>query len=145
VSDGAAARDLTLTRLGPGDLAIMRELNALFSAAFDEPENYSDRPPSDAYLADWLAKPHIVALAALSGAEVAGGLVAYQLEKFEQARSEIYIYDLAVAQAHRRQGVATALIEKTQAIAGELGAWVVFVQADHQDPPAIPLCQAGRA
>jgi aminoglycoside 3-N-acetyltransferase I len=37
-----------------------------------------------------------------------GGLIAYELEKFERARSELYIYDLAVAEDHRRRGVATA-------------------------------------
>ena len=35
-----------------------------------------------------------------------GGLVAYVLPKFEQARSEIYLYDLAVDAAHRQRGVA---------------------------------------
>ncbi|MGI9404951.1 MAG: hypothetical protein ACR2O4_01155 [Hyphomicrobiaceae bacterium] len=37
--------------------------------------------------------------------QVIGGLVAYELKKFEQERSEIYIYDLAVAAEHRRKGV----------------------------------------
>ena len=35
-----------------------------------------------------------------------GALVAYVLEKFERERSEVYIYDLAVAATHRRQGIA---------------------------------------
>jgi len=39
-------------------------------------------------------------------------LAAYELRKFEQERSEVYIYDLAVASAHRREGIATALIER---------------------------------
>jgi aminoglycoside 3-N-acetyltransferase I len=70
---------------------------------------------------------------------VVGGLVAYQLDKLESARSEIYIYDLAVAEAHRRRGIATALIERLQAIASERGAWVIFVQGDYGDDPAIAL------
>jgi aminoglycoside 3-N-acetyltransferase I len=40
-----------------------------------------------------------------------------------------------VAEAHRRKGVATALIAETQAIAKALGAWVVYVQADYGDEP----------
>jgi len=70
---------------------------------------------------------------------VVGGLVAYQLRKFEQERSEIYIYDLAVAEEHRRQGIATALIRELQRIAAERGAYVIFVQADYGDPPAVAL------
>jgi GNAT superfamily N-acetyltransferase len=58
-----------------------------------------------------------IALAAVEGDAVVGGIVAYELEKFEQERSEIYVYDLAVAGPHRRQGIATALIEQLKTIA----------------------------
>jgi aminoglycoside 3-N-acetyltransferase I len=51
----------------------------------------------------------------------------------------VYIYDLAVAEAHRRQGIATALIRELQAVAARIGAWVIYVQADHGDDPAIAL------
>jgi ribosomal protein S18 acetylase RimI-like enzyme len=64
------------------------------------------------------------ALVALDGDEVIGGLVAYELPKLEQARHEIYIYDLAVAAAHRRRArVATALIGWLQQVAASRGAW----------------------
>ncbi|MEX2407612.1 MAG: GNAT family N-acetyltransferase, partial [Rhodovibrionaceae bacterium] len=53
--------------------------------------------------------------------------------------SEIYIYDLAVAEAHRRRGVATALIGKLKEIAAERDAYVIYVQADLGDAPAIAL------
>jgi aminoglycoside 3-N-acetyltransferase I len=53
---------------------------------------------------------------------VTGALCAYELRKFEQERSEIYIYDLAVAMTHRRQGIATALISSLQDIAAARGA-----------------------
>jgi aminoglycoside 3-N-acetyltransferase I len=86
-----------------------------------------------------LSKEHVIALVALSGEEVIGGLVAYELDKFEQARREFYIYDLAVAAEHRKQGIATALIEHLREIAKRRGAWVVFVQADYGDDPAIAL------
>ncbi|HEY1108173.1 MAG TPA: GNAT family N-acetyltransferase, partial [Opitutaceae bacterium] len=54
-------------------------------------------------------------------------------------RSEIYIYDLAVAEAHRREGIATALIRELQRIAAERGAWVIYVQGDYGDDPALAL------
>src|SRR6185437_3459699 len=104
-----------------------------------EPDTYGAEPPSDAYLKGLLQRRHVIVLAALAGEEVAGGLVAYELEKFERARSEVYIYDLAVAEAHRRQGIATALIERLRVIAAERGAWVIYVQADYGDEPAIAL------
>ena len=130
---------VTPRRLGPADVPLLRTLNALFGTAFADPETYGAEPPSDAYLEGLLAKEHVVALVALAGEEVLGGLVAYELDKFERARREVYIYDLAVRAEHRRQGVATALIGHLREIAARRGAWVVYVQADHGDDPAIAL------
>lgn len=111
----------------------------MFAKTFDDEENYASKPPSDAYLARLLAKPNCVVLAALAGNQVVGALVSYELEKFEQERSEFYIYDLGVDESFRRQGVATTLIDKLRAIAAERGGWVVYVQADYGDEPAIAL------
>jgi aminoglycoside 3-N-acetyltransferase I len=133
------ADGFTLRRLGPGDTALFRALNAMFGKAFDDAGAYGGAPPSDDYLETLLSKEHIIPLVALAGGAVIGGLVAYELDKFEQARREIYIYDLAVDEAHRRQGVASALIRELGAIAAGRGAWVIYVQADYGDDPAIAL------
>lgn len=132
---------VSIRRLGQFDLADMRKLNVLFGEAFDDLGTYTGEPPTDHYLSSLLSKDHVIALAAVETTTVVGGLVAYELEKFEQARSEIYIYDLAVAAAYRRQGVATALISHLREIALKRGAWVVYVQADYGDEPAIALYQ----
>jgi aminoglycoside 3-N-acetyltransferase I len=58
---------------------------------------------------------------------------------YEQQRSEIYIYDLAVAETHRRQGIATALVSELKKIAAARGAYAMFVQADVDDAPAMAL------
>lgn len=129
----------SLRRLGPADVGLVRKLNALFAQAFAEPETYSAAPPSDAYLQGLLAKQHVLALVALSGDDVAGGLVAYELDKFEREGRELYIYDLAVGARYRRRGIATALIERLRVIAAERGARVVYVQADGRDGPAVAL------
>src|SRR5262245_58652316 len=103
-----------IKHLTPADVALLRELNAVFGAAFNAPESYAANRPNTEYLQDLLAKQHVIGLVAMAGKAVVGGLVAYELPKFEQARSEIYIYDLAVAESHRRRGVATALIRHLQ-------------------------------
>ena len=130
---------IELRRLTPADIPVLRQLNALFADAFSDAETYGSEPPDEAYLADLLAKEHVVALVAMAGQEVVGGLVGYELDKVEKARREVYIYDLAVAEAHRRQGIATALILHLKGRAARRGAWVVFVQADYGDEPAIAL------
>lgn len=132
-------------RLGAADLGLMRELNAVFAAAFDDAPHYAHAPPGDECLRSTLAREHVIVLVALAasqpagGEAVVGGLVAYDLPKLEQARSELYLYDLAVAEPHRRQGVATQLIAHLRALAQARGAWVVYVQADYGDEPAIAL------
>lgn len=121
------------------DLPAMRGLLSMFGAAFGEPQTYGADVPGARYLERLLAKDHFIALAALDGETVVGGLAAYVLEKFERERSEIYIYDLAVAETYRRQGIATALIERLRRIGAARGAYVIFVQADRGDDPAIAL------
>ncbi len=133
---------MILRRLSPADVPLLRKLNAMFGTAFADPETYGAAPPTDAYLEGLLAKEHVVALVALAGDEVVGGLVAYELDKFERARREVYIYDLAVSEQHRRQGIATALIEHLREIAARRDAWVVYVQADYGDDPAIALYES---
>ena len=135
----SAPAPVTILRLSSADVDVMRRLNGLFGAAFGEPDKYAAEPPSERYLESLLAKEHVVAVAAVVNEEVVGGLVAYELDKFESARREYYIYDLAVAAEHRRRGIATALIGHLQQIARRRGAWVVYVQADYGDDPAIAL------
>jgi aminoglycoside 3-N-acetyltransferase I len=130
---------ISLQRLGPADVPLLRKLNDLFSQAFGDPETYESEPPSGAYLETLLANEHVIALVAVEGGKVIGGLVAYEFDKFERMRREVYIYDLAVAQGYRRQGIATALIEHLRGLSAERGAWVVYVQADYGDDAAIAL------
>jgi aminoglycoside 3-N-acetyltransferase I len=130
---------LKIHRLTGADLGLLRQLNAVFAEAFDDAETYGGAPPGEVYWQEVLGKDHVIVLGALKEGAVVGGLVAYELHKLERARSEIYIYDLAVGASHRRQGIATRLIEHVRLIARERGAWVVFVQADHGDDPAISL------
>ncbi|HEX7337559.1 MAG TPA: AAC(3)-I family aminoglycoside N-acetyltransferase [Gemmatimonadales bacterium] len=128
-----------IRRLTPGDQTLMRALLATFGEAFDEVATYGGKPPGAAYLGRLLGRDDFIALAALKNGEVVGGLAAYELKKFEQERSEIYIYDLAVAAPHRREGIATALIQELKQLAAARRAYVIFVQADVGDAPAIAL------
>ena len=130
---------VSLRRLHSADVALLQRLNQLFAAAFGDPETYTRAPPDEAYLSRWLAREHVIVLVALEAERVVGGLVAYELEKFERARSEVYIYDLAVSEPYRRRGIATALIRQLGAIAAQRGAWVIYVQADYGDVAAISL------
>jgi hypothetical protein len=99
----------------------LQELNRLFAEAFDDDENYQNFPPSDSYLNNLLSKENFLCLVALDKLEnqthreiLVGGLVAYVLEKFEQERKEIYIYDLAPKYQQPSQLAATTEIKPTR-------------------------------
>ena len=132
---------MDIHHLSPNDVALLEALLTTFGEAFNEVDTYTANRPGSDYLRRLLADDTFIALAAVKHGEVVGGIAAYELRKFEQERSEIYIYDLAVASGHRREGIATALIDKLKKIAAARGAYVIFVQADtgDEDQPAIAL------
>lgn len=124
------------------DLGALKELLGVFAVAFEDHESYQSAVPSDEYLNKLLAREDFIPLVAIADGKVVGGLAAYVLQKFEQERSEIYIYDLAVLEEYRRHGIATGLINKLREIAWEIGAWVIYVQADPPDEPAVKLYES---
>ena len=130
---------LSIRQLTADNLSLMGALSATLGEAFNEVDTYCGNRPTAEYLERLLGSDYFIALAALLNGEVVGGMVAYELKKFEQQRSEIYIYDLAVSETHRRKGIATALIDELKKIAAARAAYVIFVQADISDEPAIAL------
>lgn len=132
-------RQINVRALRPDDVPHMRDMLGMFGQAFQDLPTYTDDQPSTPYLADLLSSDTFVALAAFDGGQLVGGLAAYVLRKFERPRREVYIYDLAVAESHRRRGIATALIRRLQRWGREAGAYVIFVQADYGDEPAVAL------
>jgi ribosomal protein S18 acetylase RimI-like enzyme len=124
--------------LTPRDFPTLRRMLDLFGREFEDAA-YTSRQPDDLYLARLLGSDTFIAIAALEGEQVVGGLAGYELPKFEQPRSEFYIYDLAVAGTHRRQGIATLMIRELQRLTAARGIYVIYVQADYGDEPAVAL------
>src|SRR5688572_23350826 len=130
-------RQLTIT-----DVGRLQELLRVFAEAFEDWDTYQGAVPDEAYLRSLLAAPHFIAVIAIRDDNIVGGLAAYELQKFERNRREIYIYDLAVAETDRRKGVARGLILELKRIANQRGAYVIYVQADRGDLPAIALYES---
>jgi aminoglycoside 3-N-acetyltransferase I len=94
-------------QLTSSDVPSLKELLNVFGEAFNEPETYQSNAPSDTYLKRLLKGETFILLVAQYDNNIVGGLGGYVLEKFEQERKEIYIYDLALLKKHRRMGIAT--------------------------------------
>lgn len=130
---------LSTRALTASDAPALRNMLGLFSDSFEDPESYLKQQPTDEYLTKLLASDTFIAIATFAQGQVVGGLAGYVLHKFEQERSEFYIYDLAVAEHFRRRGIATDLIETIKVTAQQRGVYVIFVQADYGDDPAVAL------
>lgn len=133
---------MIVKQLSGSDVDLLKQLLKVFGEAFEDVATYQDAVPGDDYLRALLERPHFIVLVAMNGTDVIGGLAAYELEKFEQDRREIYIYDLAVSEPFRRRHVATSLITELKRLARERRAYVIYVQADKGDEPAIRLYES---
>jgi aminoglycoside 3-N-acetyltransferase I len=91
----SSSNPISIRQLDAHDLALMEGLLANFGEAFEDVETYNSFRPSNTYLKRLLGRDYFIAIAALKNETVVGGIAAYELQKFEQERSEIYIYDLA--------------------------------------------------
>jgi aminoglycoside 3-N-acetyltransferase I len=84
----------------------------------------------------------------LTGGDVA--LLKDLLRVFAEAFAEVDTYQrsvpsdeyLAVLEGHRRKGIATGMIGALSKIAAERQVYVIFVQADLGDSPAIALYES---
>lgn len=108
---------IEIRRLGPADVALFdRVADGVFDHAVDR-----------ANLARYLATPGHHLLAAVSDDEIVGQLAAVIHRHPDLRPTELYIDELAVTPARRRQGVATHLLQAAFALGRELGcaeAWV---------------------
>ena len=125
--------NILIRRLDNQDARALRALNQVFSETFNDAENYSANKPTIEYLNNFLSDQSHVVLVAENESHVVGGLVAYCLTKFESERKEIYVYDLAVNGKFQRQGIGRKLLDELKIVARQLGAYVIFLQADEGD------------
>ncbi len=126
-------RYIQVRRLGAGDAETFQQLVLLFCTVFEMPDEHVDRGRLQSLLAD----PHFVVYAAFDGDEMCGGLTGYIMLMYYHAESELYLYDMAVATSHQRQGIGRLLIEEMKRFctAGNIG--VMFVEAHADDLHAV--------
>lgn len=91
---------------------------------------------SDKYLTDLLEKDDFHVLVALENDRVIGGLTAYELKKYKNEATEMFLYEIGVGEKYRRRGVAAALIEFLKAICAEKNIRVMFVLTESENLPA---------
>ena len=84
----------------------------------------------------FLGNPANYLLVAEVGGEVGGFLIAYRLERADREASQMFVYEVGVAETCQDQGLATALVNEITALARAEGMFEAFVLTSRGNEPA---------
>jgi aminoglycoside 3-N-acetyltransferase I len=120
-------------RLTTDDTVTFKQLVELFCDVFDMQKDGI----AESRLQQLLAAPHFVVLAAFENDKVCGGLTGYIMPMYYHTQSELYLYDMAVAATHQRQGIGRMLISAATAYCSVNNISTMFVEAHAEDQHAV--------
>jgi aminoglycoside 3-N-acetyltransferase I len=118
---------VTIRRLGPGDEDVVLRL-----ATRDAP----------ARAGELLADDRTVFMVAFDDGEPVGFVLAYELIRRHGEPSHLFVYEIEVAESHRRRGIATALLRELGRIAVERGIRSGFVLTSESNAAAMALYES---
>lgn len=125
---------MKIDTLTTSDLSLFKELISVFKQVFEMPNTDL---PNDHHLKRLLSDDGFLAVVALEGEKVVGGLTLYLLPQYYEEIPVGYIYDIGVLPEYQRKGVGRKLLEKALKYSREKGCREVFVQADKEDDHAL--------
>ena len=116
---------IEIRKLGPGDDALVLAAGPLFDSA----------PKSDA-IQRFLADPNHHLLLALADGKPVGFVSGVELTHPDKG-TEMFLYELAVDEGHRRLGIATELVATLRELARKRGCYDMWVLTDHDNDAAL--------
>ncbi len=117
-------RAIAIRLLEPGDEEVVRSF-----ATYDGPGD------PEGLLAD----SRSLMLVALDGEQPVGFVLAHELPRRHGDASTLFVYEIEVAETHRRRGIAAALLERLAELARERGIAAGFVLTEPDNGPANAL------
>jgi ribosomal protein S18 acetylase RimI-like enzyme len=127
---------IAISRLGPGDAA----------RAVETVRAFKGRSRSASALESFLRNPANYLLVAEAEREPAGFLLAYRLERADRNEPQMFVYEVEVAEAWRRRGVGSRLLDAIQSLARAEGMFEAFVLTNRDNEAARGLyARAGGA
>ena len=122
---------MTVRRLGPEDAGLACQA----IVAIKQP--FAPSPPTPSDMERFLSRPENVLIAASEEGKPTGFLLAYILDRVDQDRPMVCLYEIEVAEPYRRQGSGRAMVEKLLGIARDIGAVKTWVIASRSDTGAM--------
>jgi ribosomal protein S18 acetylase RimI-like enzyme len=124
-----------IRRVGPGDEGLFERIA---DDVFDYPVDLDD-------LAGYLATPGHHFVVALADGEVVGQVAAVVHKHADLRPVELYIDELAVAPAFRRQGLARRMLDEMFELGRSLGCAEAWVGTEGDNLPATALYESRQA
>ena len=112
---------IAIRLLAPGDEGVVREL-----------ATYDGRGDPQALLAD----RRTLMLVAFDGHRPVGFVLAHEMPRRHGDAAELFVYEVDVAESHRRRGIASALLTQLAELARERGIRSGFVLTEPGNGPA---------
>jgi len=131
-------QEIETCTLGENDVLLFRELVMLFNEVFEEYNTIA----SDKHLEDLLKRSNFKAIVAFQGDVLLGGLTTYELPRYYNEKSELYIYDFAVKTSFQGKGIGKMLIRHLEQHAKESNVELVFVEAHSEDLEAVKFYES---
>ena len=122
-----------IKRLTAGDTELARSLFSVMVSVLAE----SSISVSAEYTANLLNRDDVWIIAALVDGQPIAGLTAFVLPRTHTEMAELFIYDIAVAPAHQRQGIGRRLVEMIRGLAAGRGIATTWVAAENADVHAL--------
>jgi aminoglycoside 3-N-acetyltransferase I len=135
---GCMKEPIEIFRLQKSDLKLMINLVDVFNEVFEEYHTIA----SQNQLEKTLSKPSFYAIVAIIKGKIVGGLTAYELERYYNDSSELYIYDIAVKVPYQNQGVGKRLISYLKLHAFQNDIETIFVEAHSDDTDAVKFYES---
>lgn len=126
--------EIEIKKLAASEIALAKSLVLMFGSDDGTGEDFV--PPSNKYCAEMLARADFHVIVALDGARLVGGLTAYEMKMFKRETTEMFLYEIEVAETHRRRGIGKALIGRLFEICREKGIVEMFVGTERENAPA---------
>jgi aminoglycoside 3-N-acetyltransferase I len=123
---------MQIKRLIPDDCALAISVFSMMASVFRED---ADTLSAD-YVTRLLSRNDFCALTALEDGKPIGGLIAFILPLTRSELAELFIYDIAVQQAHQRRGIGRQLVDTVRGLAAEAGITTAWVPAENDDVEA---------
>lgn len=120
----SAPVDIEVRLLQPGDENVVRALRT-----------YEGEGDPEGLLAD----SRTLMLVAFDGDRPVGFVLAHELPRRHGDPAKLFVYEVDVAESHRRRGIATALLERLAELARARGIRTGFVLTEPDNGPANSL------